>query len=334
MLSLQPKIPEIGSEFSTVESLKEAVQQGAKAAGFAFRVNNHKITNETRKRIRSTKCQNYSVTLYTILNENARVWVVQSYKKQHNHELLSPLQVNCLYQYHQLNAEQKELDYIMLKSGAPVQRACHLLSIDGYMRNLFFTHIEAAHHTTICLEVLIVDVTYKTNLYKLILINAIGISDIGNAKSLDTYQIAIAWQKIALYLAYACAKLQTALQKFFDYDEDYDKLLLSVQKVAYAEEIKKAFGKVKKAAMKIQSTQRAEECYGNIKKAIEAASGLDQLVEKISKWAIDQIKRETEENNNTNNSVCKCRLQLNFKLLCHHIIPSTGLISLSIIYQC
>src|SRR6185437_2011367 len=175
-------------------------------------------------------------------------------------------------------------------------------------------------------------------------------------------------------------------------DEDYDELLLSVQKVAYAEEmniVEEAFDKVKKAAMKsrdpsyiqnyleewkkdsecwmhiytknypqVQSTQIAEGSHSNLKKAIEAASGLDQvfshidrafrqhqlqkngafglnlisadlfilnnmrfeqLVEKISKWAIDQIKREiceTEENNNTNNSICKCRLRLNFKLPC------------------
>ncbi|CAG8621869.1 11703_t:CDS:2 [Gigaspora rosea] len=63
----------------------------------------------------------------------------------------------------------------------------------------------------------------------------------------------------------------------------------------------------------------------------------EQLVRKISKWAIDQIKGEiceTEKNNKTNDSFCKYRLQLNFKLLCHHIIPSTGLIPLSIIYPC
>ncbi|RIB20605.1 hypothetical protein C2G38_2178854 [Gigaspora rosea] len=80
MLLSQPKIPEVGSEFLTVESLKEAAQQGAKVAGFAFSVslsklshskkgghvsyillqcimggeyrNNHKITDETRKRIK------------------------------------------------------------------------------------------------------------------------------------------------------------------------------------------------------------------------------------------------------------------------------------------
>ncbi|CAG8441432.1 12901_t:CDS:2, partial [Cetraspora pellucida] len=56
--------------------------------------NNHKITEETRKIIKSTKRQNCPVTLYAVLNKNAGVW---------------------------LNAEQKELVHIMLKSGALVQ---------------------------------------------------------------------------------------------------------------------------------------------------------------------------------------------------------------------
>ncbi|CAG8580311.1 2958_t:CDS:2 [Gigaspora margarita] len=331
MLSSQPKIPEdviIKNEMSCSEKgghvsyiLLQCIM------GCKYR-NNHKITDETRKRIKSTKCQTYFVTLYTILNENAKVW---------------------------LNEEQKELDYIMLKSSNNdttmqlLQKleehnyiVHHLLSIDGYIRNLFFTYIEAAHYTTICSEVLIVDM-----IYKLILINAVGVSDIGNAKSLDTYQIAIAWVenekehtykwflntlKEVIYDAYFCSlevfvldrsqALQNAANKVFP---EAKKMLL-----AYAEEIKEAFGKVKNAAMKTEGS------HGNIKKAIEAASGLDQLVRKISKWAIDQIKREiceTEENNNTNNSVCKCRLQLNFKLLCHQIIPSTGLILFLIIHS-
>ncbi|CAG8697739.1 331_t:CDS:1, partial [Ambispora gerdemannii] len=63
----------------------------------------------------------------------------------------------------------------------------HILSKDDHMQNLFFTHIEAARQMAIYSEVLIVDATYKTNLYKLPLINAIGISNIGNAKVLNTY---------------------------------------------------------------------------------------------------------------------------------------------------
>ncbi|CAG8625957.1 3876_t:CDS:2, partial [Dentiscutata heterogama] len=256
MLSLQPKIPEVGSEFSTAESFKEAAQQGAKAAGFAFSVSSSKLScseKETKKKIKSIKCQNCPVTLYAVLNENAGIWVVRSYKKQHNYELLPPLQVYYLYQHQQLNAEQKKLVHIMLKSGALLLQKLekrnyilrHLLSKDGYMRNLFFTHIEAASHTAVCPEELIVNANYKTNLYKLPLINAVGVSNIGNAKSLNMYQIAIAWVenekkytyewflntlKDVIYDAYFCSP-----EVLFQID--YDKLLLLVQKIAYAEEM-------------------------------------------------------------------------------------------------
>ncbi|CAG8791507.1 921_t:CDS:2, partial [Dentiscutata erythropus] len=127
----------------------------------------------------------------------------------------------------------------------------------------------------------------------------------------------------------------------------------------------------------VHSTQRAEESHGCLKKAIEAASGLDQvflhincafhqyqlkknrafglnivsvdpfilnnerfeqLVGKISKWAIDRIKREiceAEEKNSNNvyNNTCECSLKLNFKLPCRHTIPLTGPIPLSIIHS-
>ncbi|CAG8768977.1 5392_t:CDS:1, partial [Cetraspora pellucida] len=149
MLPSQPQVPEIGSKFQTVESFKEAAQQGAKAAGFAFSVssskmscdkkggqapyiilqctmggeyrNNHNITEETRKRIKFTKHQGCPVALYAVLNEKAGVWIVRSYKDQHSHELLLLSQVHCLPQHRQLNTEQKKLVHMMLKSGAPIQ---------------------------------------------------------------------------------------------------------------------------------------------------------------------------------------------------------------------
>ncbi|CAG8688165.1 380_t:CDS:2, partial [Ambispora gerdemannii] len=78
----QPQIPAISSEFLTVKSFKEVAQQDAKAAGFAFSCtmgdeyrNNHEITEETRKRKKFTKCQNCSVILWAVLNEDAGVWM-------------------------------------------------------------------------------------------------------------------------------------------------------------------------------------------------------------------------------------------------------------------
>ncbi|CAG8755951.1 20551_t:CDS:2, partial [Dentiscutata erythropus] len=50
MQSLQPKIPEIGSEFLAVESFKKAVQESAKIAGFAFNISSSKMTRSEKKK--------------------------------------------------------------------------------------------------------------------------------------------------------------------------------------------------------------------------------------------------------------------------------------------
>ncbi|CAG8540275.1 8787_t:CDS:1 [Cetraspora pellucida] len=337
----------------------------------------------------------------------------------------------------------------------------HLLTKDGHMLNLFFTYIEAARQVAICPEVLIIDATYKTNLYKLPLINTIGISNIGNAKALNTYQIAIAWVaneqeptyewflftlKETIYDIFFCSpevfvsdralalrkatdkvfpeakkmiciwhmfaqNLRTTCRKFFDSDEEYNELLLAVQKVAYAEEmneVEKAFKEISQAIMKsrdpeyiqnyleewkkdakcwmhvftknylhmgTQSTQRAEGSHSALKKAIEASSGLEQvflhidrafrqhqlqtnealgsnilsadpficndkrfelLLGKISRWAIDRIKKEVceiDENKNVNNNSCNCSLRLNYKLPCRHIILPTGPVPLNLVHK-
>ncbi|CAG8670982.1 7897_t:CDS:1 [Ambispora gerdemannii] len=126
--------------------------------------------------------------------------------------------------------------------------------------------------------------------------------------------------------------------------------------------------------MGIWSMQWMEENHNSLKKAIETASSLkqifshinrvfrqqqlqmnrafglnivsvdpfihnierfEQLLRKISRWTINQIKREickTEDNDNANSDTCKYSLRLNFKLPCHHIIPSTGSIPLSLVH--
>ncbi|CAG8465614.1 2099_t:CDS:2, partial [Dentiscutata heterogama] len=496
----QPQIPEVGDEFPTVESFKEAAQEGAKAAGFAFSVssskvssggkgghtpyiilqctmeskyrNNHNITEETRKRKKLTKYQNCSVMLQAILNEDTKVWVIKSSKTEHNHELLLPSQVHCLPQHRSLSTEQKELVHIMLKSSASTQSIAdaihwkngtiytkdimnkrdrikntlnegtnhdttvrflqmlderqyivhHVLTKDGHMLNLFFTHNEAACQVAICPEVLMVDATYKTNIYKLSLINAVGVSNVGDSKALNTYTIAMAWVlneqeptyewflltlKETIYDLFSCSpevfisdralafrkaadkvfleakkmiciwymlvqNLRTACRKFFNSDENYNELLLSIQKVAYAEkmnEVEKAFNEVNKAAMKsrdpkyiqtyfeewkndakcwmhvftknyphmgIQSTQTFGLNIVSANPFICNNMRFELLLGKISKWAIDKIKNkvcEIGENKNTDNSPCDCSLRLNYKLPCCHIIPQTGPIPLALVHS-
>ncbi|CAG8664862.1 837_t:CDS:2 [Gigaspora margarita] len=166
---------QIGSKFPTVESLKEAAKQDAKVAEGEYR-NKYKIADETRKRIKSTKCQNCPVTLYAVLNKNAGVWI-------------------------QLNAEQKKLVHMILNSSASV--------------------------------------------YNIVI-----------AQFFNTYQIAIVWVENEKEHTDECIwhmlaqNLQTTCQKFFDPNKNNDKLLLSVQKVAYAKNIENAFGEIKKAAIK------------------------------------------------------------------------------------
>ncbi|CAG8811813.1 10466_t:CDS:2, partial [Cetraspora pellucida] len=296
--------PEIGNKFQIVESFKKAAQQGAKAVGFAFSIssskmshdekggqapyiilqytigsvyiNNHNITEETRKRIKFTKHQGCLVALYAVLDEKADVWI--------------------------LNTEQKKLVHMMLKSEAPIQirnalnkgsnndttmqllqmlEECqyvvrHLLSKDGCMKNLFFTYIEAARHAAICPEVLIIDATYKTNLYKLPLINSVE-----NEKEY-TYEWFLNTLKETVYNAFFCSSevfvsdkskaLQNVANKFFDSDDDNEKLLLSIQKVAYAEKmsiVKEAFEEVKQAVMKSRDPNYIQNYFEEWKKDSE-----------------------------------------------------------------
>ncbi|CAG8841189.1 26692_t:CDS:2, partial [Gigaspora margarita] len=334
MLQLKLQIPEIGSKFLTVEQFKEAAQQGAKAAGFAFSIssskllhvekddrvpfvtlqcvmggnyrNNHKISEETRKRTKFTKRQNCSVSLRAVLNENIGVWVVTYYKSQHNHELLPSSQVYCFHQHRILNMEQKELVHTIIRNVINERdQIKNALNEDGSMQNLFFTHIEVARQVAICPEVLIVDATYKTNLYKLPLVNAIGVSNIGNTKALKIltklqwlglqmnrsthiHEVFVSNKDLALQKAannvFPTAKkmfciwhmlaqnLRTTCRKFFDSDEDYDKFLLSVQKVAYSEkmsEVEKAFDEIKQTIAKSRNPTYIQNYFKERKKNAE-----------------------------------------------------------------
>ncbi|CAG8522519.1 19154_t:CDS:2 [Dentiscutata erythropus] len=139
MLQPQPQIPEVGDEFPTVESFKEAAQEGAKAAGFAFSVSLSKVFGGEKGGhtpyiiLQCTMGVNIEITItslkklekerspQTILNEDTKVWIIKSSKTEHNHELLLLSQVHCLPQHRSLSTEQKELIHIMLKSGASTQ---------------------------------------------------------------------------------------------------------------------------------------------------------------------------------------------------------------------
>ncbi|CAG8615169.1 22756_t:CDS:2 [Dentiscutata erythropus] len=396
MSQSQSQIPKVGDKFPTVESFKEAVQQSAKVAGFAFSVssskvsgggkgghtpfvvlqcvmgdkyrNNHQITEETQKRKKSTKRQNCPVSLRAVLNKDTKVWVVTTSKNKHNHELLLPSQVHCFPQHWYLTTEQKKLVHIMLKSGASTQSIAdaihwkngmiytkdimnerdriknalnegtncnttmcllqmleecqyivrHVLTKDGYMLNLFFTHNEAA--------LFVSD-------------RALALRKAADRVFPDAKKMVCIWhmllQNLRTTLAYA--EEMCEVEKAFN---EVNKAVIKSKDPKYIQDYLEEWKKDAEywmhvftknyPHMGIQSTQRAEGSHATLKKAIEAASleqvflhidrafrqrqlrttgplGLnivfadpficndlrfELLLGKISKWAIDRIKKE------------------------------------------
>ncbi|CAG8762135.1 4844_t:CDS:2 [Cetraspora pellucida] len=191
MLPSQPQVPEIGSKFQTIESFKKTAQQVAKAAGLCH----HQKCHMMKKR------QGCPVALYAVLNEKAGVWIVRSYKNQHSHELfLLSQSVADVVQWKHDTMYMKDIvnehDRIRnaLNEGSNNDTTMWLLQMLEECQYIVHHLLskDAACHAAICLKVLIVDATYKTNLYKLPLINSVGVNNIGKAKSLNTYQIAMA----------------------------------------------------------------------------------------------------------------------------------------------
>ncbi|CAG8756375.1 10498_t:CDS:2, partial [Cetraspora pellucida] len=89
-------------------------------------------------------------------------------------------------------------------------------TVKGYLTHLFFFHIEAAKCVAKCPEVLIVDSTYRTNIYKYSLVSVVGINNISNEKGvLATYQIAMAWIEDESEASYTWF-LQTLRTKIYD----------------------------------------------------------------------------------------------------------------------
>ncbi|CAG8826309.1 39282_t:CDS:2, partial [Gigaspora margarita] len=91
-----------------------------------------------------------------------------------------------------------------------------LKTIKKYLIHLFFSHIKAAKCVAKCSEVLVMDSIYKTNIYKYLLVSAIGINNIGNERgSLVSYQITMAWIKNKSKASYTWF-LKTLQSKIYD----------------------------------------------------------------------------------------------------------------------
>ncbi|CAG8489816.1 9715_t:CDS:2 [Dentiscutata erythropus] len=82
-----------------------------------------------------------------------------------------------------------------------------------------------------------------------------------------------------------------AARQLFDSNENYNEFLLSVQKVAYSgemNEVKKAFDEVKKTSAKTEGS------HSRLKKAIEAASGLEQSIDIAVSKALYKLEEKYE----------------------------------------
>ena len=139
----QPNINPFVTTYNSVEEFKAAAQAKAKAEGFAFSTassdingkkhktpfvslrcvmggdyrNNHKITEESRKRLRHSKKQKCPVHAVAKWQFERQVWEIQWNKQEHNHDLLRPSEIQYLHQHRNITNEQKNMIAKLFNSG-------------------------------------------------------------------------------------------------------------------------------------------------------------------------------------------------------------------------
>lgn len=116
---------------------------------------------------------------------------------------------------------------------------------EGYLHHLFFTHKDSATKVMQCPEVLIVDATYKTNVYKMPLINCVGVDNIGNSKSLHTFQIGMAWVSNEVEETYTWF-LEQLKMVIYDITNTYPEVIMTDKDLALRSAADKVFPGAKK----------------------------------------------------------------------------------------
>ncbi|CAG8852566.1 5609_t:CDS:2, partial [Gigaspora margarita] len=191
----------------------------------------------------------------------------------------------------------EERDYIVIP----------LKTVKGHLTHLFFSYVEAAKCVARCPEVLIVDTTYKTNIYKFPLVSAIGINNVSNEKgTLVFFQIAMAWMEDETEASYTWflqtlhtkiyntyeQNLKANCCKLFKTDDDYEvfkKEVVNLRFTTVEEQISQSLSAIKKAAKKAHIPEKVE-LYIQIlmkdstiafKRAIETANDLDSVFRQI-----------------------------------------------------
>ncbi|CAG8777526.1 14344_t:CDS:2 [Cetraspora pellucida] len=215
------KLPNINDKFLTLEALEEAAQAAAKAQGFAFsRRNSNLERNKGRlpyvvlQCTRSENwCNNWDITRKSCKKESKTnriccpifiratitkkqlsvVWVITKAEYIHNHSLLQPDEIVSLSQHRNLSVDQKKLFGIVMPKDVINKHAQIRYALNEDPNADSAQKLLCKHEYAKCPEVLIVDSTYKTNIYKFLLVNVVGISNITNNRGLlKTFQIAMA----------------------------------------------------------------------------------------------------------------------------------------------
>ncbi|CAG8662725.1 10934_t:CDS:2 [Cetraspora pellucida] len=189
-------MPSVNDEFLTLEALEEAAQAAAKAQGFAFsRCKTTTIRKQSSMVWVVTKVEyvhNHSLLLSDeVLSfpQHRKLNINQKKLLNELHIIGTPTHIitTAINQFSNGGVivpkdvvnQRARIRYV-LNEGPNADSAQKLLRLlqqcdyiiellktqHGYLTYLFFSHIEAAKHTVKCPEVLIIDSTYKTNVYK------------------------------------------------------------------------------------------------------------------------------------------------------------------------
>ncbi|CAG8832309.1 21142_t:CDS:2 [Gigaspora margarita] len=308
-------MPKLNERFEFLEAFENAAKSAAKAHGFAFsrkdsNLVGHKtklpfvVRNALRKKKKNSKrdrCPVYIravIKYYSMVNSSDKPkWVITKVVLKHNHPMLKVDEIATYPQYHVMSDVVNECACIRLalNEGSNENSTQKLLKLleecnyivvplkttKGYLTHLFFSHVEAIKCIARCPEVLIVNSTYKTNVYKYPFVSAIGVNNISNKKgALASYQIAIAWiedENRDQALRNAASKmfpvsnkmlciwhileqnLKTNCHKLFKEDDDYQVFKKEVEALCltlYEENIPELLNTVKKAAEKLHTSEK------------------------------------------------------------------------------
>ncbi|CAG8829244.1 11242_t:CDS:2, partial [Gigaspora margarita] len=290
----KPLMPKVNDEFESLEAFENAAKSAAKYEGFAL----------LRKDSNLTGCNNKSAFVTT--------------KAVHEHDY-SMIKLDEVVAFPQYRAMIFSKDII--NKCARIRLALNEGYNNDSTQKLLRLFEKPAKCVAKCPEVLIVDSTYRANVYKYTLVSAVGINNISNERG-DKSEASYIWflqtLRAKIYNAYGC------LPDVFMSDRDQT-----------ASDLESVFRQIDQT-----------KCLQHLKAAVRTGSNkiainpftlrnpvFNELIGKVSTWAIDHIKRTLQKKPTIymNAENCMCLAKINYKLSCQHMIPMHSPIPLSII---